>query len=58
MKSVLITIQSILAQHPLTCEPGFEKEINTPPDKLYSEIIDFETVNVSVYRMLKHTPEG
>eukprot|EP00392_Amoebophrya_sp_AT5.2_P005091 g5100.t1 len=58
VKSVLITIQSILAQHPLTCEPGFEKEINTPPDKLYSEIIDFETVNVSVYRMLKHTPEG
>ncbi|CAD7931243.1 unnamed protein product [Amoebophrya sp. A25] len=57
IKSVLLTIQSILAAHPLTNEPGYEKEVNTEKDKLYSKMIDFESINVAIYRMLRHPPE-
>lgn len=55
LRTVLVSIQSLLNDHPIQNEPGHEKE-NGKDDKAYSEIIRYENIAVGVIRMLKHTP--
>lgn len=56
LRSVLVSIQSLLSEHPIQNEPGHEKETGKD-DQAYSEIIRYENIAVGVVRMLKHTPE-
>jgi len=55
LRTVLVSIQSLLNEHPIQNEPGHEKE-NGKDDKMYSEIIRYENIAVGVVRMLKNTP--
>lgn len=55
LRTVLVSIQSLLNEHPIQNEPGHEKE-SGPDDKAYSEIIRYENIAVGVVRMLKQTP--
>uniref|UniRef100_A0A7S4SU90 Ubiquitin-conjugating enzyme E2 Z n=1 Tax=Alexandrium monilatum TaxID=311494 RepID=A0A7S4SU90_9DINO len=55
LRTVLVSIQSLLNEHPIQNEPGHEKE-NGRDDKVYSEIIRYENIAVGVVRMLKRTP--
>mmetsp|Transcript_7468 Transcript_7468/g.13372 ORF Transcript_7468/g.13372 Transcript_7468/m.13372 type:complete len:276 (+) Transcript_7468:38-865(+) len=57
LRTVLVSIQSLLSSHPIQNEPGHENECGAK-DRLYSEIIQYENVAVAVVRMLEHTPEG
>lgn len=55
VRTVLVSIQSLLHEHPIQNEPGHDKSTGKQ-DQLYSEIIRYENVAVAVVRMLKHTP--
>lgn len=56
LRTVLVSIQSLLNEHPIQNEPGHEKE-NGKNDQLYCEIICYENIAVGVARMLRHTPD-
>lgn len=56
LRTVLVSIQSLLNEHPIQNEPGHEKECGAH-DKAYSEIIRFENIAVAVVKMLKNTPQ-
>eukprot|EP00933_Yihiella_yeosuensis_P037935 TRINITY_DN31925_c0_g2_i1.p1 TRINITY_DN31925_c0_g2~~TRINITY_DN31925_c0_g2_i1.p1 ORF type:complete len:273 (+),score=41.86 TRINITY_DN31925_c0_g2_i1:94-912(+) len=55
LRTVLVSIQSLLNEHPIQNEPGHEKETGKN-DQAYSEIIRYENIAVAVVRMLRHTP--
>lgn len=55
LRTVLVSIQSLLNEHPIQNEPGHEKETGKD-DKAYSEIIRYENIAVGVVHMLKNTP--
>mmetsp|Transcript_17627 Transcript_17627/g.50173 ORF Transcript_17627/g.50173 Transcript_17627/m.50173 type:complete len:313 (-) Transcript_17627:159-1097(-) len=55
LRTVLVSIQSLLNEHPIQNEPGHEKE-SGKDDKLYSEIIRYANISVGVVRMLKELP--
>jgi ubiquitin-protein ligase len=54
--NVLITIQSILGNNPITNEPGYENVLNSPKGKKindsYNKIIDYNTYNSLIYNNL------
>lgn len=56
LRTVLVSIQSLLNEHPIQNEPGHEKETGKN-DRLYSEIIGYENIAIGVVRMLRQTPE-
>eukprot|EP00929_Paragymnodinium_shiwhaense_P056987 TRINITY_DN28519_c0_g1_i1.p1 TRINITY_DN28519_c0_g1~~TRINITY_DN28519_c0_g1_i1.p1 ORF type:complete len:304 (+),score=52.75 TRINITY_DN28519_c0_g1_i1:106-1017(+) len=56
LRTVLVSIQSLLNEHPIQNEPGHESEVGQN-DRLYSEIIAYENIAVAVVRMLRKTPE-
>lgn len=52
--SVLVAIQSLLCENPITAEPGFEKLAETHKDcVLYKKIVEYENISVAVLRMLE-----
>lgn len=55
LRTVLMSIQSLLNAHPIQNEPGHERERGRN-DTAYSDIIRYENVAVAVVRMLKQTP--
>lgn len=55
LRVVLMSVQSLLNEHPIQNEPGMEKE-SGKNDAAYSEIIRYENIAVAVVRMLKQTP--
>lgn len=55
IRTVLVSIQSLLCDHPIRNEPGHETESGRN-DEAYSEIIRYENIAVAVVRMLEHTP--
>lgn len=55
LRTVLMSVQSLLNEHPIQNEPGMENE-SGKNDAAYSEIIRYENIAVAVVRMLKHTP--
>ncbi|CAD7931553.1 unnamed protein product [Amoebophrya sp. A25] len=58
LRSVLITIQSLLSNHPITNEPGHENQTGKKEDVEYNKILGFETVHVAVARMMQTQPPG
>mmetsp|Transcript_6499 Transcript_6499/g.15860 ORF Transcript_6499/g.15860 Transcript_6499/m.15860 type:complete len:283 (+) Transcript_6499:56-904(+) len=57
LRTVLVSIQSLLSSHPIQNEPGHERECGKQ-DELYSDIIRYENIAVAVVRMLENTPAG
>jgi ubiquitin-conjugating enzyme E2 Z len=57
LRTVLVSIQSLLNEHPIQNEPGHEKETGKN-DKLYTEIVRYENISVGVLKMLRNTPDG
>jgi len=55
LRTVLVSIQSLLNEHPIRNEPGCENE-SGEKDQLYTEIIRYENIAVGVLKMLKQTP--
>jgi len=55
LRTVLVSIQSLLNEHPIRNEPGCENE-SGQMDQLYTEIIRYENIAVGVLQMLKQTP--
>lgn len=55
LRTVLMSIQSLLNEHPIQNEPGHEKE-QGKNDKAYNEIIRYENIAVAIVGMLKRTP--
>lgn len=55
MRTVLVSIQSLLSEHPIQNEPGHETETGKN-DELYNEIIRYENIAVAVVKMLKNPP--
>ena len=53
--TILLTIQSILDDNPLHHEPGQEKNISNT-NKLYNEIIKFESLNTLLLKNYFDTP--
>lgn len=58
LRSVLITIQSLMSSHPITNEPGHENQTGKKDDIEYNKILTYETVNVGVLRMMQNPPKG
>jgi ubiquitin-conjugating enzyme E2 Z len=57
LSTVLVSIQSLLNENPITNEPGFEKEpITGNTSKTYNDIIAYENIRVAVIKMFEHTP--
>eukprot|EP00747_Dinoflagellata_sp_TGD_P215303 gnl/TRDRNA2_/TRDRNA2_88025_c0_seq2.p1 gnl/TRDRNA2_/TRDRNA2_88025_c0~~gnl/TRDRNA2_/TRDRNA2_88025_c0_seq2.p1 ORF type:complete len:322 (-),score=35.85 gnl/TRDRNA2_/TRDRNA2_88025_c0_seq2:57-977(-) len=52
LRTVLLSVQSLLTEHPLEDEPGYEQD-----DERFSEVVRYETIAVAVVRMLQRTPE-
>mmetsp|Transcript_50475 Transcript_50475/g.163379 ORF Transcript_50475/g.163379 Transcript_50475/m.163379 type:complete len:436 (-) Transcript_50475:115-1422(-) len=57
LRTVMLSIQSLLHSHPLQNEPAFAKVTGERDDR-YSRILSYENIAVSVLRMLEYTPEG
>ena len=57
LKSVLLSLQSLLNENPLQNEPGFENVIDER-HKSYNKIIEHENINIAIIRMIKNTPKG
>lgn len=55
-RTVLVSVQSLLSDHPIQNEPGHERESGVN-DAAYTEIIRHENIAVAVVRMFKYTPE-
>lgn len=55
--TVLLTIQSLLDENPLHHEPGHEKN-NGEQNKLYNEVIKFETLNTLILKNFLDPPNG
>ena len=57
LSTVLVSIQSLLNENPITNEPGYEKEpITGNISKTYNEIIAYENIRVAVIKMFENTP--
>ena len=57
LKSILLSLQSILNENPLQNEPGFENAIDNR-HKTYNSVIEHENINISIIRMINNTPHG
>jgi len=57
LQTVLLSIQSLLGDHPIQNEPGFEGECGQK-DALYNEILSYENIAVAVLQMIEQTPKG
>ena len=57
LSTVLVSIQSLLNENPITNEPGFEKEpLMGEISKTYNKVIAYNNIRVSVIKMLEKTP--
>ncbi|XP_068235110.1 ubiquitin-conjugating enzyme E2 Z-like [Palaemon carinicauda] len=52
LSSVLLSVQSLMNEHPYHNEPGFDKERKPGASKTYNTIIEHETIRVSVLEQL------
>lgn len=57
LKPVLISIQSLLCEHPIQNEPGYENERGAL-DRAYTDIVRYNNISIAVARMLKNIPSG
>ena len=57
LTTVLVSIQSLLNENPITNEPGFEKEPLTGETSItYNNVIAYNNIKVSVIKMLVNPP--
>lgn len=57
LSTVLVSIQSLLNENPITNEPGFEKEpLTGETSKTYNSVIAYNNIRVAVIKMLENTP--
>ena len=57
LSTVLLSIQSLLNENPITNEPGFEKEPLTGEiSKTYNSVIAYNNIRVAVIKMIEKTP--
>ena len=57
LKSILISLQSLLCQNPLHNEPGFENDFSYR-NKIYNNLVTHENYNFSIYKLLENHPEN
>ena len=57
LNTILLSIQSLLNDNPLTNEPGFEKESGVK-SKNYSSIIAYSNIKTATIKMLETPPAG
>jgi len=57
LNTILLSIQSLLNENPLTNEPGFENEIGEK-SKNYSSIIAYSNIKTATIKMLETPPTG
>merc|ERR1719409_1881187 len=53
--SVLLSIESIMDEHPINHEPAYEND-RGPQDQQYARIVKYENINVAVCLMLEKFP--
>ena len=57
LSTVLVSIQSLLNENPITNEPGFEKELITgDTSRTYNSVIAYNNIRVAVVKMMTNTP--
>jgi ubiquitin-protein ligase len=57
LSTVLVSIQSLLNENPITNEPGFEKEpITGETSKSYNSVIAYNNIRVAIIKMMENTP--
>jgi ubiquitin-conjugating enzyme E2 O len=55
LSSVILSIQSLLGEHPLRNEPGYENsKVNEPKMIGYNNYVQFHTINYSIINMIKN----
>ena len=57
LKSILISLQSLLHSNPLHNEPGFENDYSHRND-VYNKLVTHENYNFCILKNLKYTPES
>jgi ubiquitin-conjugating enzyme E2 Z len=57
LSSVLLSIQSLMNEHPIQNEPGWETEIGIK-SKEFNNVINYHNINTSVLSVLKKIPYG
>ncbi len=57
IRSVLLSLQSLLNSHPLQNEPGFENDVGER-SQCYNKIISYENVRFAILTMLEKPPPG
>ena len=55
MGQVLLSIESIMDEHPINHEPAYEND-RGPTDSTYARIVKYENINVAVCLMLEKFP--
>ena len=57
LSTVLVSIQSLLNENPITNEPGFEKEpLTGDTSRTYNSVIAYNNIRVAVIKMMTNTP--
>ncbi len=56
VSSLLMAIYSLLCEHPLTQEPGFEKMAKSEKSKRYNQIIRYQNISVCILEQLQELP--
>lgn len=57
LRTIMLSIQSLLHAHPLQNEPAFSKETGEREER-YARMLSYENVFVSLLRMMEHPPEA
>lgn len=54
IRSILLTLVSILDENPLLNEPGYVKDINSTRNIQYNELISYKNIEISIYDLIKN----
>ena len=53
LRSILLSLQTLLNKNPIRNEPGFENE-NGKRSKLYNQILEYENYNIAILKMINY----
>lgn len=53
LRSVLLSLQTLLNENPIQNEPGFENE-NGERSRLYNEILEYQNFNIAILKMINY----
>ena len=57
LNTVLLSIQSLLNENPISNEPGFEKETGTKA-KNYANVVNYFNIKTATIKMIENPPHG